>query len=205
MAAPDSQRKAISPVRPHEPKLAVGWVLDVWASGCHHHAGLGSGDPEWRAIFTEPPPVPPLGPTVPVCDRSDELYDATQGKYEQSPRQDVRVVYCTEMVERAKRGLPLVVTAYLLYAFPRRGRYAPQYRGLSWSDEPARAFIERGVRMGLDGFEGSDSDLHRFRKWLLRKERNVKDSLRGMIESECCRTKESGAVATFTRVLRHTL
>lgn len=177
------ENKAISPVRPSEPKRAVGWVLDVWASGVHHQAGLGSADPEWRSVFTEPPPVPALGPTVPVCDRSDELYDGTPQKYERRARSDVRVLYCSDMVERAKSGMPPVVTAYLLFKYPRAGRYAPQLRGLSWSDEPSRAFVERGCSLGVEGFQGSERDMARFAKWLRRQERKVKSLLAGEVES----------------------
>lgn len=195
------QAKAIQPVRPHEPKLAVNWVLDVWASAVTNQANLGSGDPEWKAIFAEPPPVPALGPTVPVCDRSDEMYDASPKKYERHPRSDVRVLYCASLVESATEGMPKVVVAYLLAKYPRNGCYAPQMNGQAWSEEPSKAFIERGACLGIAGFYGSGKDFHRFAKWLRRREREVKDLIRSQIEDEGGFHKKVSQACNFSRAV----
>lgn len=175
--------KGLSPVKPVDRKLRVEWAFNVWGAACHHQASGGSGDPEWRAIFSEPAYVN-RSVAVIECSRSDVLYDGTKDKYERHPKSDVRVLYCASLVEAAKAGERPIVTAFLLFKFPLQGSYCPELRGVSWSHDPARAFVERGRSLNRRGFDVSDKDAQRFCKWLRRRENDVRERIRGMIEDE---------------------
>ena len=144
-----SETKALSVVRPRV-NLAE-WTVNVWASAVHHAANGGSAYPSYLDVFAEPLPVPPLGPTVPQCDRSDEAYDADLRKYKAQPSFDDRILDSVLAVERALEAVRARewFVVFLLWKYPTMGRYGPSFRVYCDPDRPEWSFVESGVHHGL--------------------------------------------------------
>lgn len=159
-----SGARALSVVRPRA-NLAE-WTVNVWASAVHHEANGGSAYPSYLDVFSEPAPPPPLGPTVPVCDRSDEPYDADLRKYKAQPNFDPRILDSVLAVEQSltEVGAHEWFVAFLLWKYPTTGRYGPQFRVYCDADHPERSFVESGVHHGLLATDNERKAVSKVRK-----------------------------------------
>ena len=197
MSAPFEGLAQASETRDREPAGAsltvrrtmapVDTALNVWASVRHHQAAGGTDWPIYREILTDPAPVPE---SRQIADRSDQTYDATRGKYERRwPRTDVRVTSAVECVERAMAACkaPDWLRRFLLFKYPKVGRYVPRLRVAKSADpeyDPARAFIDSGHWSDVLGTLDSPQIRRNAAKTLKSAEREFKSVLRTELRNE---------------------
>lgn len=160
--------KALSVVKPAR-RLAE-WTVDVYASALHHRAAIegGSGCPDWMEVFREPDapravmafrehkPCPSCngagekdGQKCRVCRGGGVVEDVETPcpwKYVRpsSERADVRVLSCVAAVESAflDIGAPEWFKVYVWFAYPKQGRFAPQFRSYRAYDERLKVWTE---------------------------------------------------------------